>query len=84
MVGVRDVTGDTSGDIETYWLSLYINGDMVGDINGDTKVTLVTFFNVTTCFCVTTGVTMLLGDTSGEILVLAPKNAERRPPYPGP
>ena len=57
---------------------------MVGDTTGDIEVTLVTFFNVTTCFNVTIGVTMSLGDIFGEVVVLAPKNAKRRPPYPGP
>ena len=80
MDGVRDVTGDTDGDTKEDWLSLFINGDMTGD----TEVTVVTFLNVTTRFGVTTGVTMSLGDISGEILVLFPKKAKRLPPYPGP
>ena len=72
--------GDTVGEIEGDWLLLNTIGDMVGD----TEVTLVTIFDVTIFFTVTIGVTMSLGDTSEEILALPPKIAERLLPYPGP
>ncbi len=91
IVSRRDGTGDTERcglgigtNVEEGYKLLFESLCINGDTLGDTEVTLVTLFNVTDFFSVTIGVTMSLGDISGEILALPPKNAKRLPPYPGP
>ena len=46
-------------------------------MDGDTVVTLVTLFNVTTFFDVTIGVTVSPGDILEELVTPSPKKAKR-------